>query len=258
MGGGHRPGTWGSGDDVPDLDDGTFARISTPIPSPAQPAGPSPGSSVAAPMSGGVPYAVGQAAIVRIPIPGTDGLCLEFSPKGWVPKTGSTSTLFFQDPTGKRQLRLDYGYNIKTRAIDYHWNQQGTFDTFGVPDHAAAGPGGGATYRAAKYFRFAGRALVVVGVGIDVVSIVQASNPLRRASEVVAGWAGAWVGCQLVGGVGAGLGTLASPLGTAAGGVAGCVVGGIGGYFGGSVVGAEVYDWAENTRFTSLPEAVTP
>ncbi len=48
------------------------------------------------PMSGGIPYAIGQASVVRIPIPGTDRLCIELRPRGHVPPGGSTSTLFFQ------------------------------------------------------------------------------------------------------------------------------------------------------------------
>lgn len=145
-----------------------------------------------APLSGGIPYAARQASAVRIPIPGSNGLCIELRPRGWVPRGGSTSTLFFQDPTGKRHLRLDYGYNVATKTIDYHWNQKGTQRTFGVDDHAPAGRAGQLAHQAAKYFRYAGRVLIVAGVAIDVVSIVRASQPLRRATQVVAGWAGAW------------------------------------------------------------------
>ncbi|HEU4853768.1 MAG TPA: hypothetical protein VFS89_00575 [Nitrosospira sp.] len=209
-------------------------------------------------MSAGIPYAIGQASVVRIPIPGTNGLAIELSPRGRVPSGGSTSTLFFQDGAGKRHLRLDYGFNARTKTVDYHWNQKGTFDTFEVAGHSAAGRAGQVAYNAAKYFRYAGRALVVAGVAIDVVSIVQASKPLRRASEMIAGWAGAWLGCKVVGAGGAIIGTAASPLGTAAGGIGGCIIGGIGGYLGGSIMAAEVYDWADGTLFTPLPEAATP
>lgn len=59
-----------------------------------------------APLSGGIPAAVGMAAVVRIPVPGTNGLAVELSPRGWTPKGGSTSTVFIQDVTGKRHLRL--------------------------------------------------------------------------------------------------------------------------------------------------------
>lgn len=211
-----------------------------------------------APVSGGIPYAVGQASVARIPIPGTSGLCIELRPRGYVPQGGSTSTLFFQDPTGKRHLRLDYGYNVKTQTIDYHWNQRGTHGSFGLADHTPAGGGSQAAYSAAKYFRYAGRTLIVVGVAVDLVSIVQADKPMRRASQVVVGWASAWVGCKAVGAGGAAVGTLASPFGTAIGGVGGCILGGVGGYFGGSVLTGRVYDWAEDTFFTPLPQIARP
>jgi hypothetical protein len=258
MSGKRQPGAVGGGAEVEDIDAGTLARIRTPSPALAGSAAPAQTSAnqpvADAPWSGGIPFAIGQASVVRIPVPGTNGLCIELTPRGWTPQGGSTSTLFFQDPTGKRHLRLDYGYNVKTRTIDYHWNQQGTHANFGIADHTPAGRPGEAAYKAAKYFRYAGRVLIVVGVAVDVVSIVQASKPMRRASQVVAGWAAAWAGCEVVGAGGAALGTLASPLGTAIGGIGGCIIGGIGGYYGGSALAGEVYDWAENTFFTPLPE----
>ena len=76
---------------------------------------------------------------------------------------------------------------------------------FGIADHTVAGAGGEALYQGAKYFRFAGRALLVVGAAIDIYSIVIASKPLRKATQVVAGWAGAWAGCKAVGAGGAAL-----------------------------------------------------
>jgi len=56
------------------------------------------------PLDGEIPVVVGSAAIVRIPVPGTQGLAIEFGPRGWTPKGGSTSTLFIQDALGKRNL----------------------------------------------------------------------------------------------------------------------------------------------------------
>ena len=211
------------------------------------------------PSSGMIPYAIGQASVVRIPIPNTNGLCIEFKPRGFVPKGGSTSTLFFQDISGKRHLRLDYGYNVKSKTVDYHWNQKGTNADFGIADHTSVGSTESAVYKAAKYFRWGGRVLMVVGIAVDVVSIVQASKPLKRATEVVAGWAGAWAGCKVVGAGAGAVGTLIEPgLGTAIGGVGGCIIGGIGGYYAASTVAGEVYDWAEDTFFTPLPEVQKP
>lgn len=40
--------------------------------------------------------------------------------------------------------------------------------------------------------------------------------------------------------------------------VAGCIIGGAGGYYLGSTAGGYVYDWAEGTFFTPLPEIRQP
>jgi hypothetical protein len=241
-----------------EIDRGTSALMATPTPAQPRAHDARAGQAVDIPMSGGIPYAVGQASIVRIPVPGTGGLAIELNPRGWVPKTGSTSTIFFQDVTGNRHLRLDYGYNVRTRSIDYHWNQKSTYGEFGIADHAAAGTAGRVAYQAARYFRYAGRVLIVAGVVIDAISIVQASKPLRRASQVVAAWAGAWAGCKVVGATGAALAAPTTPLGMAAAGIGGCIIGGAAGYAGGSMLGGEVYDWAEGTFFTPLPEVAAP
>ena len=171
------------------------------------------------PTSGGIPLAIGAPSIIRIPIPGTAGLCIEFSPRGRVPKSGSTSTLFFQDIAGKRHLRLDYGYNHLTRTVDFHWNQTSTNAIFGMTDHAPAGRAGAAAYRVARYFRYVGRTLVIVGAGVDAAMIVVASKPLRKTFEVVAAWGLGWAGCKAGGALGAGIGLSASPLGSAVGGI---------------------------------------
>jgi len=205
------------------------------------------------PISGAIPYSIGLASVVRIPIPGTDRLAIEFSPRGYVPKGGTTSTLFFQDPTGKRHLRLDYGYNVKTKMVDYHWNQKGVHAAFGIEDHAPTKRGGKIAYHTAKYFRSAGRVLLVVGVTVDIFSIVQANKPLRRATQVVSAWALAWAGCKVVGAGGAYAGMAGGPPGVAIVGVVGCIAGGVGGYFVGEGVAGHVYDWTEDTFFSPLP-----
>ncbi|GCB05042.1 hypothetical protein PSUB009319_26730 [Ralstonia sp. SET104] len=208
-------------------------------------------------MNGSIPYALGISSIVRIPIPGTGGLCIELKPRGRIPPGGSTSTLFFQDISGKKHLRLDYGYNVATKTINYHWNQARVYSQFGVSDHTPVGKSGVALYQAAKYFRYAGRTLAVAGVAIDIVSIVQSRTPMRRASEAVSGWALAWTGCRAMGAGGAAAGALASPIGIAVGGIGGCVIGGLIGYQAGNYVGANVYDWA-NAMFISLPQVPKP
>ena len=249
-------------DDQPLIDPGTAARTRMPAPGPvvhlADAAEPGWPTTAEAPMAGAVLVGAGQASVARIPIPGTHGLCIELRPRGRVPAAGSTSTLFFQDITGRRHLRLDYGFNVKTNSVNYHWNQSGTHANFGVADHTPAGSSGAVAYRAARYFRYAGRAVLVVAVVVDAISIVQADRPMRRATQVVAAWAAAWLGCRIVGAGGAAVGTLASPLGTAVGGVGGCIVGGAAAYWGGSVLAGDVFDWAEGTTFTPLPEMAPP
>jgi hypothetical protein len=197
-----------------------------------------------------------MAAVVRIPVPGINGLFVELKPRGWTPKSGSTSTLFIQDVTGKRHLRLDFGYNVKTSKVDYHWNQKGTFGDFKIPNHEPAGASGEALYQGARYLRYGGRILLVAGAAIDLYSIVVAKKRWRQAAVVAAGWAGAWAGCKVVGAAGALGGSLIEPGGaTAVGGIAGCVVGGIGGYAGASWAAGHAYDWVEETFFEPLPAA---
>ncbi|HXJ19457.1 MAG TPA: hypothetical protein VMT03_04420 [Polyangia bacterium] len=210
------------------------------------------------PMYGEIPFVVGAASMIPIPVPGTKGLCIQLVPRGWVPKNGTTSTLFVQDALGKRNLRLDYGFNVKTGTVNYHWNQKGTFQTFGIADHALAGNVGRVVYQSARYFRYAGRVLAVVGVAADVYSVVKSDRPLRQATKVISGWAGAWVGCKVVGAGGAWVGSAVTPgMGTAIGGVVGCLVGGFIGYEGAARAAGRLYDWADAT-FTAVPETSAP
>lgn len=219
-------------------------------------------TGIDAPVSGSIPFANGVAmtSVVRIPVPGTNGLAVELRPRGFVPRSGSTSTVFIQDITGKRHLRLDYGYNVKSRTIDYHWNRKGSAKEFwGIQDHTTVGKNTQALYKAGKYLRWGGRILFVVGVTLDIVSIVQASNRLKRATEVVSGWAGAWAGCRVMGQGGAYLGTAIEPgMGTAVGALGGCIIGGAAGYYAASGGAGIVYDWGEETFFSPLPEAPAP
>ena len=87
----------------------------------------------------------GLSSVTRIPVPGT-GLYIELTPRGRIPKGGSTSALFIQDEAGKRTLRLDYGINKVTGKVDYHWNQKGTFAEFGIEGHTPAGSAGEALF----------------------------------------------------------------------------------------------------------------
>ena len=104
MSGRRTPGTVGGHGEAETIDAGTSASIamSTPAQALATAGVHAPVAAAEPPRSGGIPYAIGQASVVRIPVPGTDGLCIELRPRGRVPSGGSTSTLFFQDATGKR------------------------------------------------------------------------------------------------------------------------------------------------------------
>lgn len=204
--------------------------------------------------SGSIPYEAGLGALLRIPVPDSGGLALELKPRGHVPAGGSTSSVFIQDKTGRRVLRLDYGYNKRTGSFDYHWNQKGTFAEFGISDHQTSGRGSGTTYQAARVFRHLGKAFVVIGLTLDAVSVVTASEPMKRSSEVVAGWAGATLGCKVVGGQGAKLGSkIKKGHGTAVGAIGGCIVGSVSGGFAGQKTGRVVYEWSETTVFSPVP-----
>lgn len=258
MSGYRNPGVLGFSDRSEPVDPGTMGRLTSPAPGVLGAPHPTNNRTqgLRADAPGGAPVGVGLSSLVRIPIPGTQGLCIEFSARGkGVPKGGSTSTLFLQDPVGKRHLRLDYGPNVRTNVIDYHWNQSGTHSTYGIEDHTPAGKAGKTAYHLAKYFRYAGRVVLVAGAVVDAVSIVQADRPLRQSAKVAAGWVSALAGCKVAGAAGAWAGSLALPLGTAVGGIGGCIIGGVGGYFAGSTVAGDIYDWAEGTQFTPLPEA---
>ncbi|MEN8179381.1 MAG: hypothetical protein ABFS39_12315 [Pseudomonadota bacterium] len=203
---------------------------------------------------GSLPFVTGLSSVVRIPVPGSKGLFVELKPRGFVPASGSTSTLFVQDSTGKKHLRLDYGYNKNTGKIDYHWNQKGTHAKFGIPDHQPAGKSGKVLHQGAKYLRYGGKVLIVVGIAADVYSIVVAKKRTRQIVKVAAGWGGAWAGCKVVGGIGAAGGTLVEPGGgTAVGGIGGCVVGAFGGAWGASWAAEKIYDTVEEFVYEELP-----
>ncbi len=54
---------------------------------------------------------------------------------------------------------------------------------FGFSGHTPAGKTGATAYETAKYFRFAGRILVIIGLTLEAWAVVQAHNRLRRASR---------------------------------------------------------------------------
>lgn len=131
------------------------------------------------PPSGKIPASLGLGSVTRIPVPGTKGLGIELNPRGWEPKGGSTSSLFIQDLTGKPHLRLDYGFNKTSGMKEWHWNQKGTADVFGITNHTSAGTAEQVLGSTAKVYKYAGRTLLVIGLAADAYSIVvSAAAPL--------------------------------------------------------------------------------
>jgi hypothetical protein len=248
--GGDTPGPAGVNDYHPPRliearNDATFVRVAH--------AGDRTNADLSHSSSSAVIVGTGLASVARIPIPGT-ALYIELSPRGRIPKAGSTSALFIQDKTGKQVLRLDYGYNKASGQVDYHWNQKGTFAEFGIADHTPAGPGGEVLFKSARLLKYGGRVLLVVGVAADAYSIVVAQKRVRQVVRVAAGWAGADAGAYLGGEGGAVIGTMIEPGGgSAVGGIVGSIVFGIGGYFGASWATGNAYDWVEETYFQPLP-----
>jgi hypothetical protein len=229
---------------------------------------------VNAPMDGSILIGAGLPSMIRIPIPGTEGMAIELRPRGY-PLEKSTSTLFVQEwyadgpsawqfrrtltEKNIRHYRLDYGYNPKTKTIDYHWNHdKGAYKFFEVPDHTPAGALGKWIYNGAKYYRGAGRVFVVAGVLVDLTSIVVATRPLQRIVEVAGGWSGAWAGAELVGAAGARIGALGGLEGVAIGGIVGGIAGGVGGYIWGEHIAEGLYTWSEHTVFIRLEQVKAP
>ena len=211
------------------------------------------------PIIGAAPISTGLGSVLRIPVPGTRGLAIELSPRGWVPKTGSTSSLFIQDLTGKRHLRLDFGFNKISQIHEWHWNQKGTAANFGITNHTSVGAAEQFLGQGARIYKFAGRALLVVGAAADLYSIVTSSQPLRRSVQVVSGWAGAAGGCKVIGAGGAAAGTAIAPgVGTAVGGFLGCAAGGFIGYLFAERTMGHLYDWSQGTLFSKVASEAPP
>ena len=232
----------------------------------ASPQGQSSGSvtSYEAPWSGAVAAGTGIASYAYIPIPGGSGLVLKVQPpRDW---RGSTSSVFVQnigDPRyGKPYLRLDYGFNKSTGAIDYHWNIVGKAARIAFPDiknHMPVGTGGAALHWGARAFRAGGRFFIVTGVAIDAYSFFIADKPFRRGLQIVSAWTGAGILSARLGRVGAAVGTFIEPgFGTAVGGGIGVIAGGFIGYLSADAGAGYIYDWAENTIFTPVPEVPVP
>src|SRR3989442_987475 len=118
---------------------------------------------------------------------------------------------------------------------DIHWNQRGTYESFGITNYTVASPAEAMLYRVAPVVRGVGLSLVVVGASLDAYAVATSDNPVREVARVAGGWAGAIAGAKLFGGLGAATGSVVQPgLGTVIGGFTGSIVGGAIGYWGGS------------------------
>ena len=201
------------------------------------------------PSEGSIPLAAGIGGAMQIPIWGSSGYAIRLRP--YYPGTTS-SFLFIQGPRRNRFLRLDYGHNIASGSIDYHWNQRGSSAQFGGTTNHMTIPRsqGHVAWVTARTLRVAGRPLILVAAALDAISIVRASDPLRRATEVAAGWAGAAAGCRVAGGVAGRVGMLSgNPLVAAGAGIGGCLVGAFVGYWAAERAASAVYGWVQGTRF---------
>jgi hypothetical protein len=166
-------------------------------------------------------------------------------------------------PPGNRWkgLRLDFGPNPRTGATDWHWNQSGAGNSFGIADHTPASAFEANFGRMMQIAKPVGRAAMWTGVAFDTFSlgseVVEStqtgewSNTIVEGARVAGGWGGAWAGAQGGGMAGAALGTAIFPgIGTAVGGFLGSVIGGAGGYFAGSELAETV---AEQTTGYERP-----
>jgi hypothetical protein len=204
--------------------------------------------------AGSVLVSGGDARKIRIPIPGTKGLYIEFVNRGYQPKGGSTAGVFIQDKLGKRYLMLDYSFNKAKGSVEYHWNQSGTFDKFKIANHTSAGKSGEIIYKASKTFVGVGKRIVIIGLVLDGISIVIAKKKLRQVVKVVGGWQGAALGCRSFGAIGALAGSAEPGGGNIILGGIGCAVGLIVGGIAGSEVAGSGYDLIEEIYFEHLSE----
>lgn len=151
--------------------------------------------------------------------------------------------------SGWKGLRLDHGPNVTTGgSTNWHWNQSGAKNAFGITDHALASPVARGFGQVMKYAKPLGRVGMGLGIAMDGWSLGQNisesrktgnwGNTVEEGSRIAGGWGGAWLGAKGGGALGATIGSFICPgIGTAIGGALGGLAGGIGGYLGGSKLG---------------------
>jgi hypothetical protein len=115
--------------------------------------------------------------------------------------------------------------------------------------------------RGARYLKYGGKALVIVGAGLDAYEIYRSGFSTRTITKKAGGWAGAaggaWLGAKGGAAAGAAIGVWffgagAAP-GAAIGGTIGSIGGGIGGYFAGEAVAETVYDAFFDPGYQLMP-----
>ena len=156
-------------------------------------------------------------------------------------------------------LRAKYQHNNITRGFS---KVKGlTRGTFAKTNHAVTA-GSITTGKTITIFRYGGRALFVVGVGMSAYDVYKAENRSRETVRQVSGWSGALLGARVgawggtktgaaVAGVAGQFGPQVAspeelvtvPVCAIVGGVIGCVGGGAIGWWSGTEVSETVYDW---------------
>jgi hypothetical protein len=128
-------------------------------------------------LSGIQPYALEQPCVVHIPVPGSNGLCLVLQPRTRVPASGSAAALYLHYAAEGQHLRLDYGYSNRTRAVYYHWQHDRTHADVALTRRRCDRDRGRVACSGVRYYRYRGRALLVVGRAIDEISVVEVGPP---------------------------------------------------------------------------------
>ena len=137
-------------------------------------------------LSGRQPYVFDRPCVVHMPVPGSNGLCVVLQPRYRVPACGSAAALFLHYAAEGQHLRLDYGYSNRERAFHYHWQHDRSHADAGlmrqrresVPQHVV--------YGGRRYYRFRGRALLLLGRAIEEIAIVEdtALAPYSSLKEI--------------------------------------------------------------------------
>lgn len=163
------------------------------------------------------------------------------------PRPNSSSSIFWQNVSGKKHGRLDrhvvtlkggiqpYG-NVPRTHLNY---TSGT--GFFKYDHGLSPRGGTYLHYSAIFIRRSGGAMMALGAVTDAYSLATSSNKASEASRIAGGWAGAYYGAQYLGTQLAAYGASYGPYGIMAGGLAGSIGGGALGYWGGSLMGSLSY-----------------